>query len=403
MLQSKIHSHQTRSSRFKTSLNRFIILAEKSNNSHIAATDDTRADVFAEDSSTQFMANFSFGDPAVAHLLTMDTGSNLLWIQCLPCTKCFGQSSPLFDPSKSSTFTALPCSSPSCTVLQPEHKYDLSDNCKFSHGYLDGTLANGLLGTEMLTFETSDDGLSTINDVVFGRAHNNDGFNGQPSGILGLGPPNLSLATKLASKFSYCIANIRDPNYSYNQLILGDGEKFEGDSTPLEVFNELYYLNLEYISVGGKKLDIDPETFRRKPSGDGGTVIDSGMTLSFVAKAGYEALSGEVEKLMDGFVKRVMETDIPTALCYKGVISRDLVGFLEVSFGFSGGAELSMGTESLFEEYGEGEFCMAVHESMSKSDLTVVGIMAQQGYNVAYDGVGMTVSFQSIDCQLLEG
>ncbi|KAM1721126.1 hypothetical protein ACFX12_022701 [Malus domestica] len=33
-------------------------------------------------------------EPPVPQLLTIDTGSNLLCLQCLPCTKCFEQTSP---------------------------------------------------------------------------------------------------------------------------------------------------------------------------------------------------------------------------------------------------------------------------------------------------------------------
>ncbi|KAJ7955826.1 Aspartic proteinase CDR1-like [Quillaja saponaria] len=360
---------------------------------------DIRAGIIAEATGTQFMVNISIGDPPKPQLLTMDTGSNLFWIQCLPCIKCFEQKYPIFDPSNSSTYTNLPCTSPSCTVSSRD-KCDPSYNCKFSFKYLDGTAVSGIMGTERLKFETSDEGIISVSNVVFGCAHDNDGYSGETSGILGLGPSSISLVTQIGFKFSYCIGNIKDPKYSHNNLILGDGAKLEGDSTPLEVFNELYYLTLEGISVGEKRLEIDPNIFKREASGKGGVVIDSGTTVSFLAEAGYVPLSNEVQSLLNGKLERVQDPANP-ALCYKGIIDRDLTGFPVVTFHFAGGAELALDINSMFEENGEDEFCMAIHQS-GLDELSVIGIMAQQSYNIGYDLGGNKIFFQRIDCELLE-
>ncbi|PRQ37202.1 putative nepenthesin [Rosa chinensis] len=386
----------------KSSAARFTYLKAKSTNAFVM--DDTRAGVVPEKSATEFMANFSFGEPPVPQLLAMDTGSNLLWVHCLPCTKCFKQSNPIFDPSKSSTYKTLPCASPDCIQSSPGDKCDSSNNCIFLQKYLDGTAAAGLMATEKLTFETSDEGLSPVSDAVFGCAHESIAdYDGQISGVLGLGPSEISLTTKLGSKFSYCIGSIRDPNYPHNQLIFGEGTKIEGAATPLELYNELYYLTLEGISLGQSRLQIDPKVFTRSPSGTGGTVIDSGTTLSFVVKSAYDVLSAEVQKLANGILERVQDPDTPTALCYKGTIDRDLVGFPGATFHLAGGVDLFLDKTSLFQVTGENEFCLAVQmlEGMGEG-LNVIGILAQQNYNVAYDIAAEKVYFQYIDCELLE-
>lgn len=256
----------------------------------------------------------------------------------------------------------------------------------------------GLLGTETLTFETSDEGKISVPHVLFGCARDNDGYNGEPSGILGLGPSNISLATQLGSKFSYCFSNVRDTKYTHNVLTLGNGADLEGDLTPLEVFNGLYFLTLVKISVGQKDLQIDPNVFTRTPQGKGGVVIDSGTTLSFLVQEGYGPLSDEVKSLLDGKLERVND-HVDPRLCYKGVIERDLTGFPAVTFGFAGGAELSLDIYSFFEENGKEEFCLALHES---EELNIIGVMAQQNYNIGFDVSAMKISFQRIDCELLE-
>ncbi|GLT38387.1 hypothetical protein SLA2020_126430 [Shorea laevis] len=363
--------------------------------------EDYRGGIVAEaGDAAQFMVNISLGEPPVPQLLTMDTGSNLMWVQCLPCINCFEQFPPFFDPFKSSTYNNLSCTSPNC-LISPGGKCDPINNCKFYEQYLDGVTTAGAIATEKVSLTTSDEGTSSISDVVFGCGHDNRGYNGQPSGILGLGPVS-SLVSKLGSKFSYCIGSIKDPQYAYNQLILGDGAVLQGDNTPLEIYNSFYYLTMEGIRVGEKRLGIDPEVFKRTDTREGGVVIDSGSTITSLTQAAYEPLSAEVIGMLQGKLERVKDPDIPTLLCYKGVISRDLMGFPVVTFEFAGGAELSLDVESLFQDNGPEEFCMAVNESVDGKNLNVIGVMAQQNYNVGYDLVGKQVTFQRIVCQLLE-
>ncbi|KAL6220331.1 hypothetical protein ACLB2K_008087 [Fragaria x ananassa] len=49
--------------------------------------------------------------------MVLDTGSDVVWLQCAPCKRCYSQTDPVFDPRKSSSFSSLPCSSPLCRHL----------------------------------------------------------------------------------------------------------------------------------------------------------------------------------------------------------------------------------------------------------------------------------------------
>ncbi|KAA8522703.1 hypothetical protein F0562_009135 [Nyssa sinensis] len=459
-----------------------------------------RGPLIPRDGGSTFLVIFFIGEPPVPQLLMMDTGGNLLWVQCLPCTKCLRQFSTIFDPSNSSTYANLPCNSPLCLSSIGAH-CNPEGLCLYLVKYEDGTGSIGNLATEKLTFMTSDDGITNVPNMVFGCGHNNVGKLGQPSGILGLNSHKTSLISQLGSRFSYCIGNIFDPHYNYNQLIIGDGEKIEGYTTPMAVYNDFYYLTLEGISVGEKLLDIDPETFRRTPSGKGGVIIDSGTTISFLARGGYQALSVEVQNLMDGVLKRsgqsqetwapvlrgdrdgakikgystpmevynghyfltlegiiigekrlmidaqifkrnpssgsggvvidsgatytflvkagykslkagvselifgllreVVDPNHPNQLCYNGTVSRDLQTFPSVTFQFARGADLVLEITSMFHQTADDILCLAALETPI-SNLNIIGIMAQQSYNVAYDLKEMEVSFQRIECELLE-
>ncbi|GKV20421.1 hypothetical protein SLEP1_g30549 [Rubroshorea leprosula] len=117
--------------------------------------------------------------------------------------------------------------------------------------------------------------------------------------------------------------------------------------------------------------------------------------------AAYEALSTEVTSLLQGKLERVNH---PTYLCYKGDVSRDLTGSPVVTFEFAGGVELGFDVQSLFLRNGSGEFCITVKKSPpGYKNKNMIGVTAQQNYNVGYhDLVGKKVTFQRIDCQLLE-
>jgi hypothetical protein len=133
----------------------------------------------------------------------------------------------------------------------------------------------------------------------------------------------------------------------------------------------------------------------------GGVIIDSGTTHTYLTRAGFESLSSEVQRLAaNAMLPRVDRPDLE-APCYKGVMNRDLVGFPPVAFHFAGGVDLVLDSESMFFAAGPNQFCMAVVPS-KPDDVSVIGVLAQQNYNVGYDLDAKTVSFQRIDCELLE-
>ena len=60
----------------------------------------------------------AIGEPKQYVSLLLDTGSDLTWTQCKPCIHCSQQRDPFFDPSKSKTFSKIPCNSASCRILR---------------------------------------------------------------------------------------------------------------------------------------------------------------------------------------------------------------------------------------------------------------------------------------------
>ncbi|CAK9158970.1 unnamed protein product [Ilex paraguariensis] len=342
-----------------------------------------------------FLVSLSIGEPPVSQLLAMDTGSPLTWVNYKPCSGCHPSSATtsLFDPLKSTTYNPLSCDSSYCD-LSIEGKCDLRKQCEYTIRYLVETSNAGDLATEKLSFGTSDDGLTSISSVVIGCGHK---FIGglQLDGILKLGFSKVSLVSNISKKISYCTGDITDPNYIYNKLILGDGTQIEGDSTPMEIYGSNYYVTLETISVGDKVLAMDKNIFKRT-SDRGGVVIDSGTTYMQLKRGAFEALKVEVENYINGKLEKFYYKDY---LCYEGKVNPDLQGFHMVKLHLAGGVEVVLDIGSMFQQLGNEIFCMAVE--LTKDD-NIIGMMAQQHYNVAYDLTTMKIHFLRTDYELLD-
>jgi hypothetical protein len=68
--------------------------------------------------SANYIVNVGLGTPKRDLRLAFDTGSDLTWTQCEPCAGyCYNQVDPIFDPSKSTSYSSITCASPSCSQL----------------------------------------------------------------------------------------------------------------------------------------------------------------------------------------------------------------------------------------------------------------------------------------------
>ncbi|KAL3744007.1 hypothetical protein ACJRO7_013284 [Eucalyptus globulus] len=372
----------------------------------VAAPNDYafRGGVIADNKGVAFLVKLSVGTPPVPQLLIIDTGSNLFWFQCEPCISCFPQSLPRFDPAKSSSYSNILCNSVACNVST--HECDSNkEYCTYNLKYIDGASTRGNLATENVTFETSDEGTMVIPITKIGCGHENSGsVDGQQSGLLGLSYNYYySFIQQVGLKFSICLGDVHDPQYPYNQLVLGDDAVLEGKSTTLDLYEGHYYVNLQGISVGETRLKIDPGAFKRAPSGEGGVVLDSGTGLTWLKGDGYVPLQNEVQRLLDPRLRRVKYGRKIELLCYAGTMGKDLQGFPVVTFHFENGAELILDINSMFFQVTPAMFCMTVVQSdLTLRGLSLIGVLAQQYHNIGYDIQGKQLFIQRIDCRYLD-
>uniref|UniRef100_A0A6N2KE02 Peptidase A1 domain-containing protein n=1 Tax=Salix viminalis TaxID=40686 RepID=A0A6N2KE02_SALVM len=145
----------------------------------------------------EYLMKLSIGTPPETYSAILDTGSDLIWTQCKPCSQCFDQSTPIFDPKKSSSFSKLPCSSQLCDALPQS---SCKDSCEYLYTYGDYSSTQGILASETLTF-----GKASVPNVAFGCGADNEGSGfSQGAGLVGLGRGPLSLMTNdISFTFSY--------------------------------------------------------------------------------------------------------------------------------------------------------------------------------------------------------
>ncbi|CAN0913776.1 Aspartic proteinase CDR1 [Linum grandiflorum] len=317
-----------------------------------------------------FYVNFSIGDPPVPQLAMMDTGSNLLWVRCPPCTPhCSSRSgATYFYTWHSKTYSPLPCTNDkNCAMCTS------SEACMFKIEY-PKAISTGVYATEQLTFRTNDDdtNMTIVPNVLFGCSEIETGGNDiDPSanGIMGLSygykessgrdllPEERDpLISRLGGKFSYCIGTTTNRSYPHNRLSFGDAASFLGKSTPLFSSHGYYYIDLNNISIGDSQMmNIDPVVFKH------GTIIDSGAELTILRPEAIDAVKEEVRREAESLnVHEVRPPLQVLELCYKGTIEEEGNGFKSFGFHFNGGAELKVDKYGMFLQVTEDIFCLAI-------------------------------------------
>ncbi|KAH7571436.1 hypothetical protein JRO89_XS04G0053100 [Xanthoceras sorbifolium] len=299
----------------------------------------------------QYLMKFSIGTPPVDIYGIVDTGSDLMWTQCLPCEQCYKQTNPIFNPALSSSYFNLSCQAAQCHLLVSV-SCSPQELCDYTYGYGSTALTKGVLSTETVTF-----GSTSFKNIVFGCGHNNTGgFNPNEMGLVGLGGRDLSLASQVSSqlgakKFSYCLVPFH---------------------TNPSTTSKMYFGNDGTVSKGN-------------------VFIDSGVPPILLPKDFYNRLEHEVKNAIK--LTPYQDPQLGTQLCYKGQTTIDAP---TLTAQFDGGAKVPLISTSTFISPKDGIFCFAMQPV--DGDGGIFGNFAQSNILVGYDLEKQTVSFKPTDC-----
>ncbi|XP_058092636.1 aspartyl protease AED1-like [Magnolia sinica] len=155
--------------------------------------------------SGEYFMDVFVGTPPKHFSLILDTGSNLNWIQCLPCHDCFEQNGPPYNPQDSSSYRNVSCRDPGCELVSspapPQPCKSDNQTCPYFYGYGDRSNTTGDFALETftvnLTSPTGQPEFQQVENVMFGCGHWNRGLFHGAAGLLGLGRGPLSFSSQL--------------------------------------------------------------------------------------------------------------------------------------------------------------------------------------------------------------
>ncbi|KAK8499564.1 hypothetical protein V6N13_097243 [Hibiscus sabdariffa] len=335
------------------------------------------------------LMKFYIGTPPVDFFAILDTGSDLTWVQCVPCTKCYSQNSSLFDPNASSTYRTLSFDSQTCRAFGGK-QYSKTSDCQYQVFYGDSTNSTGILGSDTLSFHSTFVQKTTFPNFIFGCGRNNQLSlqNADVAGIFGLGGGSSSLIYQMRDqidhRFSYCL--VPHTSEGVGKLFLGQESIVSRPgvvSTPLvsKSPDTFYYITLEGVSIGDKTV--------RSSSGKGNIFIDSGTTLTALAQDMYDS----VVAMVKGAIEEQPLKNPPgtIGLCYKADAN---VTVPDMVFRFSG-ADVRLKPVNTFDVNGDA-VCMQIVPSFDP--VSIFGNYAQINFLLEYDLDKRIVSFLPTDC-----
>ncbi|KAE8682460.1 hypothetical protein F3Y22_tig00111238pilonHSYRG00044 [Hibiscus syriacus] len=343
-----------------------------------------------------YSISLSFGTPPQILPFVMDTGSDFVWFPCTHryvCKKCsFSSSSfrnttiPSFIPKLSSSSGLVGCRNPKCSWVHHTNKTQC-DECQNNPKNALKSVSNFLVGCSVFSSR-------------------------QPAGIAGFGRGLPSLPSQLKlNKFSYCLISRRfDDSPSSSTLILDSTSDFDRKTNGLiytpflknpvvkgkEAFRVYYYVGLRKKTVGGRRVKVPYKLLSPGKGGDGGTIVDSGSTFTFMAREIFVPVATEFVKQVKNY-SRARDVEVFTGLrpCFNVSSGEKQVEFPELRFHFKGGAEMALPLENYFAVVGDGVACLTVvtdggvgggkAEVGHSGPAVVLGSFQMQNYYVEYD------------------
>ncbi|KAG0629895.1 hypothetical protein M758_1G137800 [Ceratodon purpureus] len=349
----------------------------------------------------EYVMQFSVGTPARKFLAIVDTGSDLCWIQCSPCRRCFQQADAIFNPQASSTYSLASCTDPLCRALQPQATCSRSKTCTYTYNYLDGSISQGDLAYDTVTLN------SAVSHIGFGCGHYQTGtYSPAMDGLVGLGQGPLSLPSQLspsvAKIFSYClVAQTTSPGTS--PITFGNAaENSAATYTPM-LTNRLlpshYYVGVTGISVGSARVQIPTSAFKINNDGSGGVVLDSGTTLSYWNQAAFNPIIAAFRQQIP--YPEVDPSPYRLSLCYDVSSVSDASNFtLPAMVVHMTNVDFTIPEFNLYI-LDESEQTVCLMMDQSDQALSIIGNVQQQDNLIVYDLVNRRIGFQPFDCSTL--
>nr|CAB3445499.1 unnamed protein product [Digitaria exilis] len=226
-----------------------------------------------------YFTEIKLGTPPKRYYVQVDTGSDLLWVNCISCVRCphksgLGLDLTLYDPKASSTGSTVSCDQGFCAATYQGQLLGCTPNvpCEYNVVYGDGSSTTGFFVTDVLQFDqVTGNGQTQPGNgtVTFGCGAQQGGDLGSSNqaldGILGFGQANTSMLSQLAAAgkvkkiFAHCLDTIKGGGI----FAIGDVVQPKVKTTPLvagmyvcKPYHTNYYFGCIALMVFNKHQDI---------------------------------------------------------------------------------------------------------------------------------------------------
>ncbi|KAI3797697.1 hypothetical protein L1987_32960 [Smallanthus sonchifolius] len=359
-----------------------------------------------------YFTKVQIGSPPKDFHVQVDTGSDLLWVNCIECETCPKESDlgiplALYDPKDSSSAKTVGCDHEFCTSTFTGQ----SDECKagmlcaYAVKYGDGSSTAGYFVNDNVKLDQVSGNCQTTSmsgNIIFGCGAKQSGQLGSSDqaldGILGFGQSNTSVLSQLSSAkkvkkvFSHCL----DGNRGGGIFAIGEVVEPKINTTPMVDDQTHYNIEMKSIDVNGEEIKLPTSilNFVKKQA----VIVDSGTTLAYFPDEVYNQL---MEKIMAAQPDKKPHVVEKMFKCYKYSGNID-DGFPVVNLHFANSLSLKVLPHQYFFQIEDDEWCIGFQNSNIKEkdgeQLTLLGDLVLSDKLVTYDMENQVIGWTDYDC-----
>lgn len=353
-----------------------------------------------------YFTKIRLGNPSKDYFVQVDTGSDILWVNCAGCNQCPTESNlgielTLFDPNSSSTAKPVTCDDNICDMIYSAPlsgcKPDLL--CPYEVNYGDGSSTSGFFVEDDIHYDKVSGNLQTTlgnGSIVFGCGSKQGGqlsSSGEAvDGIIGFGQANSSVLSQLAAAkkvkkvFSHCLDGMNGGGI----FAIGEVVHPKLKTTPLIPNKPHYNVVVKAMDVDGDAIDLSTD--------HEAAILDSGTTLAYVPDAVYQPLIAAITSRQPGLKLHTLQDQFK-CLTYDGNIDD---GFPPVKIHFEESLVFTVHPHEYLFKIREDVWCIGWLNSGAQAkdgrDVFLLGDLVLANKLVMYDLENQEIGWTDYNC-----
>ncbi|XP_004492042.1 aspartic proteinase 36 [Cicer arietinum] len=360
-----------------------------------------------------YYAKIGIGTPSRDYYLQVDTGTDMMWVNCIQCKECptksnLGMDLTLYNIKESSSGKLVPCDQELCKEINGgllSGCTGSNDSCPYLEIYGDGSSTAGYFVKDVVLFDQVSGDLKTASangSVIFGCGARQSGdlsYTNEEAldGILGFGKANYSMISQLSSSgkvkkmFAHCLNGVNGGGI----FAIGHVVQPKVNTTPLLPDQPHYSVNMTAVQIGHTFLNLSTDASEQRDRK--GTIIDSGTTLAYLPDEIYQPLIYKIISQQPDLKVQTLHDEY-TCFQYSGSVDD---GFPNITFYFENGLSLKVYPHDyLF--ISEELWCIGWQNSGSQSrdskNMTLLGDLVLSNKLVFYDLENQVIGWTEYNC-----